>query len=180
GSGLLTIRFRVQDEVLNYSGELQQWSRAVHLEADLDPALLERAYFLWNGIDITDVNFDTQGEDHFEVEVYVPSRLPDGSVTPAGTQIVVTLTGTRVDGSALVVELPAFPARINRSSFTDVANSILKQLINGSMQISYELQFPLGTVIGTSRRLTVTVFGTVSTMPPVNVVESDAGLIDPT
>ncbi len=180
GSGLLTIRFRVQDEVLNYSGELQQWSRAVHLESDLDPALLERPYFLLEGTDITDVNFDTQGEGHFEVEVYVPSRLPDGSVTPTGTQIVVTLTGTRLDGSALVVELPAFPARINRSSFTDVANSILKQLINGSMQISYELQFPLGTVIGTSRRLTVTVFGTLSTMPPVNVVEDDAGLIDPT
>ena len=180
GSGQLTIRFRVQDEVLNYSGELQQWSQAVHLESDLDPSLLERPYFLHNSTDTPEVNFDTQGDGHFEVEVYVPNRLPDGSVTPAGTQIVVTLTGTRVDGSVLIVELPAFAARINRSAFTDVANSILKQLINGSVQISYELQFPLGTVLGTSRRLMVTVFGTVSTMPPVNVVEDDAGLIDPT
>lgn len=180
GSGLLTIRIRVQDEVLNYSGELQQWSQAVHLESDLDPSLLERPYFLVDGYDITDVDFDTQGDGHFEVEVYVPNRLPDGSLTPTGTQIVVTLNGTRHDGSPLVVQLPPFPARINRSAFTDVDNDLIKQLINGTLQISYELQFPLGTVLGSSRRLTVTVFGVVSTMPAVNVVEDDAGLIDPT
>lgn len=179
GSGLLTIRFRVRDEVLNFSGEIQQWSQVVHLESDLDPDLLERPYFLVDDEDITDVNFDTQGEGRFEVEVYVPSRLPNGSTTPAGTQILVTLSGIRADGSEHIVHLPAFTARIGRSSYAHVENSILKALINGSMQISYELQFPLGTVLGTSRRLTVTIFGTVSTMPPVDVVEDDAGLIDP-
>ena len=187
-NGLLTIRFRIVDEVLNYSGGpwmdntqyQQQWSKSVHLESDLDPSLLERPYFLLDNVDITDVDFDTQSQGRFQVEVYVPNRLPDNSVIPAGTQIVVTLSGINAVGTPITLQLPPFAARINRSAFADVPNSFLKQLINGTLQISYELQFPLGTVLGTSRRLTVTIYGTISTMPAVHIVEADAGLIDPT
>ncbi|QSB37560.1 hypothetical protein JTY93_14380 [Pseudomonas hygromyciniae] len=188
GSGLLIIRFRVVDEVLNYSGGpwmnpeqfQQQWSQSIHLESDLDPSLLERPYFLLDDLDITDVDFDTHSEGHFQVEVFVPTRLPDNSLTPVGTQIVVTLSGIDAVGNPITMQLPPFAARINRSAFADVPNSFLKQLINGTLQIAYELQFPLGTVLGTSRRLTVTIYGTLSTMPPVRIVEAEAGLIDPT
>ncbi|WP_256822106.1 MULTISPECIES: Ig-like domain-containing protein [unclassified Pseudomonas] len=180
GSGLVIIRFRVYDVVLNFSGELQQWSQAVRLESDLNPDLLEQPYFLVDGEDISDVNFDTQAESHFQIEVVVPTRLPNGSAIPTGAQILVTLPGTRFDGTEITVQLPPFAARPGRSATTDVSNSILKDLINGSMQITYQLQFPLGTVIGESRRSTVTIFGTVSTMPPVDIEEDEGGLIDPT
>ena len=184
GSGLLTLRFRVHDEVLNFSGEVQQWSKAVHLKSELDPSLLDRPYFLVNGFDATEVNFDTQGTGRFEIEVSVPTYLPGGTPTPENTMIFATLSGIRADGSPLVVRLKEFPARIGRSAVTDVANGDIKALINGSMQISYELHRKIAednyVYLGTSRRLMVTIFGTVSTMPPVKVVENDAGLIDPT
>ena len=180
GSGLLTIRFRVFDEVLNFSGEIQQWSDALLLESDLDPSQLERPYFLVDDVDVTQLNLDTHADAHFQIEVFVPSRLPNGNTAPTGTQIFVTLSGTRADGTEMEVHLPPFTARINRSAFTDVANGILKQFINSTLNISYRLQAPSGLDIGTSRRLTVTVFGTVSMMPALNVVEDDAGLIDPT
>ncbi|QJI37517.1 hypothetical protein [Pseudomonas sp. ADAK13] len=179
GSGLVTIRFRAHDKVFNYSGELQQWSQAVHLETDLDPNLLERPYFLLDGADITDVNFDTQSAGPFEVEVTVPTRLPNGTTTPAGTQIHVTLSGIRVDGSRLVEALPPFAARLGRSAFTDVNKDFIKQLINGTLQISYELRTAAGDFLGTSRRLTVTVFGTESSMPAVDIREAESGLVDP-
>ncbi|MEN4947627.1 YncE family protein [Pseudomonas proteolytica] len=188
GSGLLTIRFRVVDEVLNYSGGpwmnaeqfQQQWSQSIRLESDLDPSLLERPYFLLNNLDITDVDFDTHSEGHFQVEVFVPTRLPDNSLIPAGTQIVVTLSGVDAVGTPITLQLPPFAVRINRSAFADVPNSFLKQLINGTLQIAYDLEFPLGNVLGTSRRLSVTIYGTLSTMPPVRIVEAEAGLVDPT
>ncbi|WP_084380183.1 hypothetical protein [Pseudomonas mucidolens] len=179
GSGLLTIRFRAHDEVLNFSGPVQQWSQAVHLESDLDPNLLERPYFLVDGYDNTQINFDTHGDALFEVEVTAPRQLPDGTPTPVGTQVVITLTGIRADGSPHVVQLAPYTARPGRSDTALVDNADIKTLINGSMQISYQLQFPLGSVLGTSGRLTVTIFGTVSNMPAVDVVEDDAGLIDP-
>ena len=179
GSGLLTLRFRVHDEVLNFSGEVQQWSQAVHLESDLDPSLLDRPYFLVNNQDATSVNFDTHGEGPFKVEVYVSKWLPDGSTLPSDIRLQITLSGIRADGSAHVVLLDKVTPTLGRTIFVDVGKSILKELINGSMQISYELQTPMGVVLGTSRRLMVTIFGTASTMPPVNVVEDDAGLIDP-
>ncbi|WP_339533127.1 hypothetical protein [Pseudomonas mucidolens] len=179
GSGLLTIRFRAHDEVLNFSGPVQQWSQAVHLESDLDPNLLERPYFLVDGYDNTQINFDTHGDALFEVEVTAPRQLPDGTPTPVGTQVVITLTGIRADGSPHVVQLAPYTARPGRSDTALVDNADIKALINGSMQISYQLQFPLGSVLGTSGRLMVTIFGTVSNMPAVDVVEDDAGLIDP-
>lgn len=179
GSGRVTIRFRVHDLVFNYSGELQQWSQAVHLDTELDPSLLRRPFFLVDDVESTDVNFDTQGGSVFEIEVVVPSTLPDGTRAPPGSQIVVTLAGILLDGSSLVKQLPPFAARLDRSAFTDVDNDLIKQLINGSVQISYELQVPLGTVIGRSQRLMVTVFGTVVTMPPLDVRENESGLIDP-
>jgi hypothetical protein len=179
GSGLIAIRFRAYDEVDNVSGKIRQWSQTSHLKADLDTTLLERPYFLVERVDTTDVNFDTQGEKIFELEVVVPSVLPNGTRTPAGAQIVATLNAIQFDGSPLVETLPPFPAMLNRSAFTVVRNDIVKQLINGSMLITYEVQFPLGTVLGTSRGLTVTVFGTQANMPAVTIREAEVGLIDP-
>ena len=180
GSGLLTIRFRIYDLVLNFSGEVQQWSQVVNLNSNLDPDALMRPHFLVDGTDNNNVDFDQYAESHFELEVVAPTRLPNGSPTPAGTQIVATIVGTREDKTKVTIPLPAFAARPGRSAYTTVENSILEDLINGSMQISYTLQFPLGTEIGYSQSLSVTVFGTVSNMPAVEIEENEGGLIDPT
>ncbi|MEX5507990.1 hypothetical protein [Pseudomonas paralactis] len=179
GSGLLTIRFRIHDLVLNFSGEVQQWSQVVNLNSNLDPNALMRPHFLVDGTDNNNVDFDQFAESHFELEVVAPTRLPNGSTTPAGTQIVATIVGTREDKTKVTVLLPAFAARPGRSAYTTVENSILEDLINGSMQITYTLQFPPGTEIGYSQSLSVTVFGTVSNIPAVEIEENEGGLIDP-
>ncbi|MGY2136349.1 hypothetical protein ACW9I8_07010 [Pseudomonas reactans] len=178
-SGLITIRIALHDEVLNRSGPDRRFSKAVHLESDLHPGLLSRPFFLFNGDEIFDVNFDTHGKGHFEIEVVTSVRLPDGTSTPAGTQIVATLSGVRADGTLLNLQLPAFPARIGRSAFADVDNAILKELINGTLRVSYELQFPLGNTLANSRRVAVTIFGIVSLMPAVTIVQNEGGFISP-
>ncbi|MDQ0740862.1 hypothetical protein [Pseudomonas sp. W4I3] len=178
-SGNVTIRFGLFDEVLNRSGPDRRWSQAVHLESDLQAGLLSRPYFLHDRKDIFDVNFDTQGSGRFEVEVVTPRNLPDGRTTPPGTQIIVKLSGVRADGTLLELRLPAFAALIERSAYTDVSSAVLKELINGTLRVSHELQFPLGTVLASSRRVTVTIFGVVSVMPPVTIVQNEGGLIDP-
>ncbi len=178
-SGSIIIRFCLEDEVENRSGPDRRWSQAVHLDSDLEPGLLKRPFFVLNGHEIFDVNFDTQSSGHFEVEVVAPSLLPDGSTTPAGTQILVTLSGLRSDATPLIVAFPPFPARIGRSASVDVDNAILEELINGTMRISYELQFPLGTTLAHSRRVAVTIFGTYSNMPAPTIIENEGGLINP-
>ena len=183
GSGKVIIRFRVYDVVLNFSGAVQQWSDAVRLESDLDPNLLESPFFLVDGDPTLSVNFDTQSEALFQVGVTVPRRLPpNNTLTPVGTQIIVTLRGLLDDDSAppFEVQLPPVTATVGLTRFITVGNSVIKRLINGSLQITYRLEFPLGTVIGNSRHTTVTIFGTSSTMPPVDIEEDEGGLIDPT
>ncbi|ROM48592.1 hypothetical protein BK649_22130 [Pseudomonas canadensis] len=183
GSGQVIIRFRVYDVVLNFSGEVQQWSDAVRLESDLDPNLLENPFFLVDGDPTLSVNFDTQSEALFQVGVTVPRRLPpNNTATPVGTQIIVTLRGLLDDNSAppFEAQLPPVTATVGLTRFITVANSVIKRFINGSLQITYRLEFPLGTVIGNSRRTTVTIFGTSSTMPAVDIEEDEGGLIDPT
>lgn len=180
GSGLLAHRCRVRDEVINYSGYVHQYSQSVVLEADLDPNLLERPYLLIEGDDSQEYNHDVHRNSLVEVEVFVDRTLPGGGAVPAGTQIEVTLTLTLVDGSTSAQVLPLFPARIGRSAFTDVDNAILKEAIGGSMNITYRLLSSAGVELGRSRGLRVTITGTQTLLPPVDVDENDAGLINPT
>lgn len=179
GSGLIPIRYQVFDEVENRSGHVEHYSQAVNLQAELDPSLLERAYFQVNFMDTTTVNYDQEAGSNFRVEVVAPRRLPDGSLTPAGARIVVTLSGTRVDGSTLRVELPDALVNPGRSSFFNVDENIIKQLIQGSMKITWRLDFPSGTTLATSQSLTVLISGTIANMPAVNVVEALGGVVDP-
>ncbi|MBN2979437.1 hypothetical protein [Pseudomonas lactucae] len=179
-SGIITIRFSLEDEVLNRSGPDRRFSQAFHLESDLDPSLLDRRpYFRVAGKDAFEVNFDTQGAGPFDVEVVAPSRLPNDTATPVGSWIVVTLNGIRADGTSLSRSLPPVEARIGRSVFIDVDAAIIKELINGTLRVSYELQFPKGTPLATSQRVAVTIFGTVTQMPAVEIVQNEGGQINP-
>lgn len=179
GSGLIPIRYQVFDEVENRSGHVEHYSQPVNLLAELDPSLLERAYFQVNFMDATTVNYDEEAGSNFRVEVVAPRRLPDGSLTPAGARIVVTLSGTRADSSTLTVELPDALVNPGRSSFFNVDEDIIKQLVQGSMKITWRLDFPLGTSLATSQSLTVLISGTIANMPAVNVVEALGGVVDP-
>ncbi|RQO50482.1 hypothetical protein [Pseudomonas sp. KBW05] len=179
GSGLISIRYQVFDEVDNRSGHVEHFSQAVNLLAELDPSLLERAYFQVNFMDTTTVNYDQEAGSNFRVEVVAPRRLPDGSLTPAGARIVVTLSCTRADSSTFTVELPDALVNPGRSSFFNVEEDIIKQLVRGSMKITWRLDFPLGTSLATSQSLTVLISGTIANMPAVNVVEALGGVVDP-
>ncbi len=171
GSGLLGIRFRVFDEVGNGSGPLYPWSQTTRLKSSLDPDLLERPSFVIGKKEYTDVDLDAHGNGPFEVEVFTPEFLPDGTPTPVGTQIVVTLSPTR--------ELPPETARIDRSTFIIVDRAYLVELLGSSTSITYSLQFPSGNEIGRSRQLTIRVTGRSFNMPPVYIVQSQGGVIDP-
>ncbi|WLH66341.1 YncE family protein [Pseudomonas sp. FP2309] len=179
GSGEVKIRFRVFDEVRNYSGELQQWSDAVRLDSDLDPNLLMAPYFLVDGIEFSDVNLDTQTGSAFAVELIVPGRLANGSAVPRNVQVVVKLSGVRADGTTLNTTLPTLISNPNRAAVAPVDESIIEELLNGTLKATYELQYPKGTVLGTSRVMVVSVYGTVTNMPAVSVLEADIDLIDP-
>ncbi|MBO0494418.1 hypothetical protein [Pseudomonas sp. Marseille-Q1929] len=179
GSGLLSHRCCVHDEVFNFSGYHQRYSKALPLEADLDPNLLERPYLLADGVDISEYDHDVYSRSHVQVEVYVDRRLPDGTLTPTGTEIEVTFSGSREDGTSYVVVLDRFPARIGRSTFADVDTDYFKEVIGGSVNFSYKLFFPAATELARSRNVRVPVIGTRAVMPRLFVVENEAGLIDP-
>lgn len=180
GSGLLLHRCCVHDEVINFSGYHQRYSKALPLEADLDPNLLERLYLLADGEDILEYDHDVHIYSDVQVEVYVDRHLPDGTLTPAGTEIEVTFAGSREDGTSYNFVLDRFPARIGRSTFADVDTQHFKEVIGGSVNLNYKLFFPATTELARSRNLRVPVTGTKTIMPPLFVVENEGGLIDPT
>ena len=179
GSGLIPIRYEVLDEVENRSGHVEHFSQAVHVQAELDPSLLRRARFLVGTTSVTSVNYDQDAGKSFAVQVVTPFQLPDGRIVPANARVIVTLGGTRVDESTFELDLPDQGADPGWPTSFPVDDGIIKQLIQGSMKITWRLEFPLGTVLAKSQSLTIMVSGTIANMPAVTVVQADAGLIDP-
>lgn len=177
GSGVVTIRFRAYDKVFNFSGETQQWSKAVTVVSDLDPYLLDAPHFVVDGDSVIDVNLDIHND--FNIEMVVPRRLPNGASPPTGALIVVTLRGADADGLPFERTLPAFAARIGLSSSVAVAPQYLQAVLNGHLQIEYKLTTATGVFLASSRRLNITVFGTRSSMPPMIIEQNEGGNIVP-
>ncbi|MGK9418883.1 hypothetical protein ACSSUR_22440 [Pseudomonas cedrina] len=179
GSGLVVIYFRIFDIVLNYSGEVPQWSKPENVEAELNPYDLERAHLVVNGHSVTEVNVDTVGDGPYEAEVYVPRKLPNGTTTPAGALIIITLVVFEAEGAKHTFTLPAFPARLGLSAATDVDGKYIEMAVNGHVQLGYRLTTSTGTLLGNSRRLNVKVSGTKRSMPAMTCVQDEGGYIDP-
>lgn len=179
GSGLLPIRYQVLDEVENRSGHVEHFSQAVYVQAELDPSLLRRARFLVGSTSVTSVNYDQDAGKFFAVQVVTPFQLPDGRFVPANTRVIATLSGTHADESTFELDLPDQGADPGWPTSFPVDDDIIKQLIQGSMKITWRLEFPLGTLLAKSQSLTILISGTIADMPAVTVVQADAGLIDP-
>ncbi|MFL1389850.1 hypothetical protein ACI77F_19505 [Pseudomonas tritici] len=179
GSGEVVIYFRIFDIVFNYSGEVPQWSKPEKVEADLDLYALERPHLVVNGDSVTEVNVDLVGDGPYEGEVFVPRRLPNGTTTPVGTLIHLTLVVFDDNGGNTVIPLPAFPARIGLSATTDIDPKYIQMAVNSHAQLFYTLTTATGTLLGTSRRLNVPVFGTKKSMPAMTIDKNEGGFIDP-
>ncbi|WP_339438848.1 hypothetical protein [Pseudomonas sp. EA_15y_Pfl1_P104] len=179
GSGVVVIYFRIFDIVFNYSGEVPQWSKPEKVEADLDLYALERPHLVVNGDSVTEVNVDLVGDGPYEGEVFVPRKLPDGTTTPVGTLIHLTLVVFDDNGENTVTPLPPFPARIGLSATTDIDPKYIQLAVNGRAQLFYTLTTATGTLLGTSRRLNVPVSGTKKSMPAMTIDKSEGGFIDP-
>lgn len=179
GSGLLPIRYQVLDEVENRSGHVEHFSQAVHVQAELDPSLLRPARFLVGSTSVTSVNYDQDAGKFFAVQVVTPFQLPDGRFVPANTRVIATLSGTHADESTFELDLTDQRADPGWPTSFPVDDDTIKQLIQGSMKITWRLEFPLGTLLATSQSLTILISGTIADMPAVTVVQADAGLIDP-
>ena len=179
GSGLLPIRYQVLDEVENRSGHVEHFSQAVHVQAELDPSLLRRARFLVGSTSVTSVNYDQDAGKFFAVQVVTPFQLPDGRFVPANTRVIATLSGTHADESTFELDLTDQRADPGWPTSFPVDDDTIKQLIQGSMKITWRLEFPLGTLLAKSQSLTILISGTIADMPAVTVVQADAGLIDP-
>ncbi len=179
GSGLVIIRFRLYDKVFNYSGEIQQWSKIVTVDSDLDQSLLDAPHFVVNGYPVLELNLDTHADADFKVEVFIPRRLPNGTTTPTGALILVTLKGVDAQGSSFEKRLPAFAARIGLSASTPLDRRDLEAVLNGHMQIEYQLTTANGVFLASSRRLNITVFGTLSSMPAMIIEQNEGGNIVP-
>ena len=179
GSGLLKIRCRVHDEVLNYSGELQQWSKLITVQGNFDLNLLNAPYFVVDEEDADEVNYDTQAAGPFKFTVIVPEKLPDGTKLPTSVWVVATLKGTRFDGTQVKETQVAVLSRTGRAAGIPVSSEIVKKHIGGLLQCFYELRSgsATGTTLGKSSLASVGVYGTVSNMPPVSIEEAKVGLI---
>ncbi|MGH8449079.1 hypothetical protein [Pseudomonas sp.] len=179
GSGVVVIYFRIFDTVFNFSGEVPQWSKPVNVDADLDPNELERPHLVVNGHSVTEVNIDTVGDGQYQAEVYVPRRLPNGTTTPVGALIHMTVVVFDADGGSTTTPLPAFPARIGLSATTDLDSELIEMAVNGHVQLRYTLTTATGTPLGTSRRLNVAVSGTRKSMPAMTIDPIEGDTIDP-
>ena len=175
-AGELTIRFRVQDVVKNFSGEKYQYSKSYFLNAELDLSLLLAPRFLVDGdlLDSKQIDFDTQSDAAFEVLINTGPVFP----TPnPRRQITVMLVGTLEDGTSKTY--PLGPVNDNNFgvTFVPVDNDIVKELVGGSFRISYTWHTQAGVELGRSGSLTITVVGTRSSMPVVSVSPIELGLI---
>jgi len=174
--GTLTLRFRVQDVVENFSGEKYQYSKSYFLVSELDPSLLGAPIFLVDGEEFSQIDFDTQSNSIFDVLVLTPRQFP--APTPRH-QIFVSLFATLVDGSTQLFPLPA--ATDNNLGFTTVSvdREIIEQLVGGSFRVSFIWQKANGDFLGQSGSVTITVIGTPVSMPGVTINPIELGLIDP-
>lgn len=179
GSGWVVIYFRVFDIVFNYSGEVPQWSKPIRVETDLNKLLLNRAHFTVDEDSVDELDYDKDGEKPLKVEVVIPKTLPNGVSTPAGAMIHVKLTLIDSDGGRTTVLLTPFPARIDRSATTPVDKKDAEAVIGGHLEIEYELKTSTGSLLGTSRRLNVTVSGVKRSMPAMTIDKNEGGFIDP-
>ncbi|AMN80643.1 hypothetical protein [Pseudomonas azotoformans] len=179
GSGWVVIYFRVFDIVFNYSGEVPQWSMPIRVETDLNKLLLNRAHFTVNEDSVDELDYDKDGEKPLKVEVVIPKTLPNGVSTPAGAMIHVKLTLIDSDGGRTTVLLTPFAARIDRSATTPVDKKYAEAVIGGHLEIEYELKTSTGSLLGTSRRLNVTVSGVKRSMPAMTIDKNEGGFIDP-
>lgn len=175
-AGELTIRFRVQDVVKNFSGEKYQYSKSYFLSAELDSSLLLAPRFLVDGelLDSKQIDFDTQSDAAFEVLINTGPVFP----TPnPRRQITVMLVGTLEDGTSKTYPLGPVIDNNFGVTFVPVDNGIIKELIGGSFRISYTWHTQAGVELGRSGSLTITVVGTPSSMPVVDVSPIELGLI---
>ncbi|QJI29175.1 hypothetical protein HKK55_10785 [Pseudomonas sp. ADAK18] len=175
--GRTTIRFRVQDVVLNYSGgEKYQYSKPYFLESELDPSLRNAPIFLANWEETNHVDLDTHSESEFTVLVDLERETP----TPSPRyRVTVTVFGTLADGSSKTFVLPFVEDRNLRGESVPIPVEIIEQMIGGSFRISYLWHTSTGAVLGQSGSITVTVVGTPVAMPAPTITPIELGLIDP-
>ncbi|MGY2363413.1 hypothetical protein ACW9IO_12740 [Pseudomonas azotoformans] len=179
GSGWVVIYFRAFDIVFNYSGEVPQWSKPIRVETDLNKLLLNRPHFTVDEDSVDELDYDKDGEKPLKIEVVIPKTLPNGVSTPAGAMIHAKLTQIDSDGGRTTVLLTPFPARIDRSATTPVDKKYAEAVIGGHLEIEYELKTSTGSLLGTSRRLNVTVSGVKRSMPAMTIDKNEGGFIDP-
>ncbi len=179
GSGWVVIYFRIFDIVFNYSGEVPQWSKPIRVETDLNKLLLNRPHFTVAEDSVDELDYDKDGEKPLKLDVVIPAKLPNGVTTPANAMIHAKLIQIDSDGGRTTVLLPPFAARIGRSATTPVDKKYAEAVIGGHLEIEYELKTSTGSLLGTSRRLNVTVTGVKRSMPAMTIDKNEGGLIDP-
>lgn len=175
--GMLTLRFRVQDVVENFSGERYQYSKPYFLNAELDPNLLLPPFFFVDGEELLtpwQIDFDTQSEAVFEVLALTVREVP---VPNPRNQIVVTLLGTLADGTTKTfVSDPVIDSNFG-FTYIPVPNAVIGELVGGSFRVSFAWQTAGGVEKQRSGSLTITVDGTPVMMPAVTVSPIELGLI---
>ncbi|QDG59943.1 hypothetical protein [Pseudomonas sp. NIBRBAC000502773] len=174
--GTLTLRFRVQDVVENFSGEKYQYSKSYFLVSELDPSLIEAPVFLVDDVDLKQVDIDTQGDAVFKVSCFTGRQLP--APNPPH-QVFVTLYATLADGSTREFAVPFRNATNVYVTEVPVDGDIIKQIVGGSFRVSFVIKDADGDFVGQSGSITVTVIGTPVSMPGVTINPIELGLIDP-
>ena len=174
--GILTIRFRVQDVLENFSGEKFQYSKAYLLDSELDESLLPAPIFLVDDEETNQIDFDKQSGAIFEIVVITHRILP--APTPRN-KIIITLIATLADGSIQSVVLPPVTDRNLGTEFVIISKDIIEPLVGGSFRLSFEWQTASGSFLAKSGSTAVIVIGTQVLMPGVTITPIELGLIDP-
>lgn len=174
--GKLTLRFRVQDVAENFSGEKYQYSKPYNLLSELDPSLTQAPIFLIDGVESSQVDFDTQSEKNFALSCYT------GRVIPAPNpphKVFVTLYATLIDGSTKTFTLAPVNATNLYLTEVPVPREVIEQTVGGSFRASFQLHTAGGDFLEQSGSVTITVVGTPVSMPGVTITPIELGLIDP-
>ncbi|NMZ03609.1 YncE family protein [Pseudomonas proteolytica] len=175
-NGKLILRFRVQDVAENISGDKYQYSQHYLLQSELDPSLSPAPFFLIDGVESSQVDFDTDSEKTFSLQCYTDREVP--APNPP-YQVVVTLYATLIDGSTRTFSLPPVNASNLFLTEVPVPREIIEQTVGGSFRASFQLLTAGGAFLKQSGSVTVTVVGTPVSMPGVTIVPIELGLIDP-
>lgn len=176
GSGEHAVAFYLYDEVLNMSGELQHWSKPVHISVNLQLTLLPEPFILEADLDLMALDADALGKEPANALVEIPFRNPP--LFRIGDEIVLTVHGMTFDGTYISESFRQSVKKVPDYLYFPIRNEVVRSFLLSTMVVDY-VRIRALTEDLPSRSASVAVIGQRYDLPKPSVNEAHGPFIAP-